>query len=101
MAKKSSLEKNARRKATVQKFAAKRAALKETVRSPKSTDEAKAAAVVALQKLPRDASPVRVRNRCQLTGRSRAYLRTFGLSRIALRELALEGKIPGVRKASW
>jgi small subunit ribosomal protein S14 len=66
-----------------------------------TVDADKAAALIAIQKLPRDASPVRVRNRCQLTGRSRAYLRTFGLSRIALRELALEGKIPGVRKASW
>ncbi len=101
MAKKSSIEKNDRRKATVARFAAKRKALKAIVINPKSTDEEKAAAVVALQKLPRDASPTRVRNRCQMTGRSRAYLRTFGLSRIALRELALEGKIPGVRKASW
>jgi small subunit ribosomal protein S14 len=101
MAKKSSLEKNARRKATAQRFAAKRAALKETIRSPKSSDDDKALALVKLQKLPRDASPTRIRNRCQLTGRSRAFLRTFGLSRIALRELALEGKIPGVRKASW
>jgi small subunit ribosomal protein S14 len=101
MATTSSIEKNNRRKATVLRFAAKRKALKAIVVSPKSTDEEKAAAVVALQKLPRNASPTRVRNRCNMTGRARAYLRTFGLSRIALRELALEGKIPGVRKASW
>lgn len=56
---------------------------------------------IDLQKLPRDSSPVRLRNRCQLTGRPRAYIRRFGVSRIRFRELALEGKIPGVRKASW
>ena len=55
----------------------------------------------ALQKLPRDASPVRLKNRCALTGRSRGYLRKFGISRIKFREMALAGKIPGVRKASW
>ena len=55
----------------------------------------------ALQKLPRDASPVRIKNRCALTGRSRGYLRKFGISRIVFREMALAGKIPGVRKASW
>jgi len=54
-----------------------------------------------LQKLPRDSSPVRLRNRCQLTGRPRAYIRRFGVSRIKFRELALDGKIPGIRKASW
>jgi small subunit ribosomal protein S14 len=101
MAKKSSVEKNNRRKRIVARFAAKRKALKETVRSPASSDDARAAAMVALQKLPRDASPIRVRNRCEMSGRARGYVRQFGLSRIALRELALEGKIPGVRKASW
>lgn len=101
MAKKSSVEKNNRRKRTVARYAAQRKALKETIRSPKSTDAERAAATTALQKLPRDASPIRVRNRCEMTGRARGYVREFGLSRIALRELALEGKIPGVRKASW
>jgi small subunit ribosomal protein S14 len=101
MAKKSSVEKNNRRKRTVARFAAKRKALKEAVRNPATSDADRTAATAALQKLPRDASPIRVRNRCEMTGRSRGYVREFGLSRIALRELALEGKIPGVRKASW
>jgi small subunit ribosomal protein S14 len=101
MAKKSSIEKNNRRKRIVARFAAKRKALKETIRKPSTSSEDRAAATIALQKLPRDASPIRIRNRCEMTGRSRGYIRAFGLSRIALRELALEGKIPGVRKASW
>ena len=68
---------------------------------PDSTATAADAAQVALQKLPRNGAAARVRNRCQLTGRSRAYIGTFGLSRIAFREMALQGLIPGVRKASW
>jgi small subunit ribosomal protein S14 len=71
------------------------------VNSPKSTAAEKAAAQLALQQLPRDASPVRIRNRCQLTGRSRGTLRAFGLCRNQFRDLALNGLIPGVRKASW
>jgi small subunit ribosomal protein S14 len=101
MAKKSSVEKNNRRKRIAARYAVKRKALKETVRSPKTSGEDRLAAVIALQKLPRDASPIRIRNRCAMTGRSRGFVREFGLSRIAMRELALEGKIPGVRKASW
>ena len=101
MAKKSSIEKNNRRKRMVKRYAAKRKALKLVMESVKSTAAEKAAAQVSLQKLPRNSSPNRVRNRCEMTGRSRGFLREFGLSRIALRELALEGKIPGVRKASW
>ena len=101
MAKKSSIEKNNRRKRNAQKFLAKRKALKATVQNPKTSAEDRAAAQLALAKLPRNSSPQRVRNRCEMTGRSRAFIRAFGVSRLALRELALEGKIPGLRKASW
>lgn len=101
MAKKSTIEKNERRKGMVAKQAVKRKALAATVRSVKATDEEKRAAQVALQKLPRNGAANRVRNRCQMTGRSRAYVGMFGLSRIAFREMALQGLIPGVRKASW
>jgi small subunit ribosomal protein S14 len=101
MAKKSNINRNEKRKVMVKRFAAKRLALKKTVNSPKSTIEEKQTAQSALQALPRDASPVRIRNRCQLTGRSRGNLRAFGLSRNQFRELALNGLIPGVRKASW
>lgn len=101
MAKKSSIEKNNRRKRMAQRYAAKRKALKATIQNPKTSNADRAAAQIALQRLPRNASPQRIRNRCEMTGRSRGYLREFGLSRIALRELALEGKIPGLRKASW
>ena len=73
----------------VTKYAAKREALKQ------------AGDWEALQRLPRNASPVRLRNRCSFTGRSRGYIRKFGISRIVFREMALEGKIPGVRKSSW
>lgn len=82
-------------------YATRRAALKKTINNPRSTPEEVDAAVAKLQKMPRDASPIRVRNRCSQTGRSRGYLRKFGISRIALRELALEGQIPGVVKSSW
>jgi small subunit ribosomal protein S14 len=101
MAKKSSIEKNNRRKRMVKRYAAKRKTLKLVMESVKASAAEKAAAQVALQKLPRNSSPNRVRNRCEMTGRARGFLREFGVSRIALRELALEGKIPGVRKASW
>lgn len=89
MAKTSQIARNAKRVKLVEKYAAKRAALKA------------AGDYEGLQKLPKNASPVRVKNRCALTGRQRGYLRAFGLSRIKFRELAREGKIPGVKKASW
>ena len=89
MAKKSWIARERKRKRMVAKYAAKRQRLRE------------AGDWEALQKLPRDASPVRMRNRCMLTGRSRGYLRKFGVSRIVFREMALAGKIPGVCKASW
>ena len=89
MAKTSWIAREKKRQATVAKYADRRRAMKE------------AGDYEGLQKLPRDASPVRLNNRCQLTGRSRGYLRKFGVSRIVFREMALDGKIPGVRKASW
>lgn len=79
----------------------RRAEAKRIINDPRSTPEQVDAAVLRLQKMPRDASPVRVRNRCSQTGRPRGYLRKFGVSRVALRELALEGQIPGVVKSSW
>jgi len=101
MAKKSSIEKNERRKKLTQRYAAKRKALKAVIQSPKSSDDEKTAAQFALQRLPRNSSKTRIRNRCQMTGRSRGYEGAFGLSRIALREMANNGFLPGVRKASW
>ncbi|MDI6401816.1 30S ribosomal protein S14 [Balneolaceae bacterium ANBcel3] len=89
MAKKSWIARNKKRMETAEKYAAKRRALKE------------AGDYEALQKLPRDASPTRIRQRCSLTGRSRGYVGAFGISRIKFRELASAGKIPGVKKASW
>ncbi len=85
----------------VAKYAAKRAALKEVIRNPNSSDDERWEAQVALQKLPRDASPVRQVRRCQLTGRPHAVYRKFGLSRIMLREAAMRGDVPGLKKASW
>jgi small subunit ribosomal protein S14 len=101
MAKKSSIEKNDRRRRMTLQYAAKRKALKAVVRDPKATDAQKRAAQVGMQKLPRNSAPERIRNRCSMTGRARGYVAMFGLSRIAFREMALMGLIPGVRKASW
>jgi len=101
MAKTSSIEKNKRRIALVEKFAAKRAAIKAVLANPATTDEEFFAAQKALAKLPRDSSPIRIRNRCLLSGRPRAYMRRFRVSRITFRELALNGMIPGVTKSSW
>lgn len=89
MAKKSWIARNEKRKRVVAKYAKKRQELKD------------AGDYEGLQKLPRDASPTRVRNRCSITGRSRGYISRFGVSRIKFRDLALDGKIPGVKKASW
>jgi small subunit ribosomal protein S14 len=101
MAKISKVVHNNRRKEKVKLYAERRAAAKKIINNPKSTPEEVDAAVIRLQKMPRDASPSRVRNRCSQTGRTRGYLRKFGISRIALRDLALEGQIPGVVKSSW
>ena len=89
MARKALIAKEAQRRKLVAKYAEKRKALKA------------AGDYEGLQKLPRDASPVRLKNRCALTGRPRGYMRKFGLGRVMFREMALDGKIPGVRKASW
>jgi small subunit ribosomal protein S14 len=101
MAKTSKTVKNADRKEIVARYAEKRAALKAIIHSATATDAEKQAAYAKLRKLPRDSSATRIRNRCSMTGRPRAYLRQFGLSRITFREMALQGLIPGVTKASW
>lgn len=101
MAKKSVLERNKKRERLVAKFAERRAELKKILKSPDTSDEDFFKAQRALSALPRDSSPVRLRNRCQLTGRPRAYLRKFGVSRITIRELASWGRVPGVTKSSW
>jgi small subunit ribosomal protein S14 len=101
MAKISKVVKNERRRQMAVRYAERRRDLKKTINNPTSTPEQVDEAVMRLQKLPRDASPIRIRNRCSQSGRTRGYLRKFGLSRIALRELALQGQIPGVVKSSW
>lgn len=101
MAKKSKIAKNEQRKVIVARYAEKREQLKKTLIDPNATDEAREAARVGLQKLPRDASPVRLRNRDQVDGRPRGHLRKFGLSRVRFREMAHKGELPGVTKSSW
>jgi small subunit ribosomal protein S14 len=90
-----------KRRQTVAKFKARRQALLDVIRSAKASDEDRDAARAKLQKLPRDASPSRLRNRCAITGRPRGVYRKFGLGRNKLRDLALRGEVPGVIKASW
>jgi small subunit ribosomal protein S14 len=99
MAKESIKARERKRAKMVAKYAAKRAALKETIRKGDPEDVEKA--VVALQKLPKNSCSVRMHNRCQLTGRPKGYMRQFGISRINFREMAVNGLIPGVKKASW
>lgn len=101
MAKTSTIERWKRNQAKVKRYQEYRLKLKEIVRSPKSTPEEKDAAQLKLQKMPRTALPVRYKNRCQLTGRSRGVYKKFNLSRIKFRELAHQGLLPGVSKASW
>ena len=101
MAKTSKIVKNEQRKEIVARYAEKRAALRATIDSVTTSDAEKQEAYAKLRKLPRDSSKTRIRNRCAMTGRPRAYLRQFGLSRVTFREMALQGLIPGVRKASW
>jgi len=101
MAKKSVLIRNERRRKTVERYAAKRAELKRIINDPRSSDEEKLAAQAKLQSLPRDASPVRLRNRCAISGRAHGYFRRFGLARNKLREATMRGEIPGLSKASW
>ncbi len=101
MAKKSAIERNKKRIRMARKYAAKRAALKAVIYDRERPMEERFAAQIALNKLPRNGSPVRVRNRCNLTGRPRGFYRKFQVSRIALRELASTGQIPGMVKSSW
>ena len=101
MAKKSAIEKNKRRQALVEKYAARRNELRAIVKDRARDPEERFEATLQLAKLPRNSAPVRVRNRCAMTGRPRGYYRKFGLSRIALRDLASNGQIPGVIKSSW
>jgi small subunit ribosomal protein S14 len=101
MAKLALTNRDKKRRKTVEKFKAKREALLSVLWSSSSSDEDKDAARVQLQKLPRDASPTRLRNRCALTGRPRGVYRKFGLGRNKLRDLAMRGEVPGVIKASW
>jgi small subunit ribosomal protein S14 len=101
MAKTSTKYRNTKRQMLVAKYATKRAALKAVLADPKTTDEDFFKAQRALARLPRNSSAVRLHNRCQLTGRSRANIRKFGICRNMFRHLALYGKIPGVTKSSW
>src|SRR5688572_30456777 len=101
MAKLSLINREKRRRETVKKFAARRAEILAVIENPKLSDEERDLARAKLQKLPRNASPVRLRNRCTLSGRPRGTFRKFGLARNKLREIAMRGEIPGVIKASW
>ena len=101
MAKKAVINRELKRRVLVEKFAARRALLIATIENTKVSDEERADARLKLQALPRDSSPVRLRNRCALTGRPRGTFKKFGLGRIKLREFAMRGEIPGIVKASW
>jgi small subunit ribosomal protein S14 len=101
MAKLAVVNRDKKRRRTVAKFAARRAALLATINDSKRSDEDRQEAREQLQQLPRNASPVRLRNRCKLTGRPRGVFRKFGLARNKLREIAMRGEIPGLIKASW
>lgn len=101
MAKKSSVEKNEQRRRMVDRYKAKREQLKNVVMDRSADPEERFEATLKLAQLPRNSSKTRIRNRCVLTGRPRAYYRKFGLSRIALRDLASQGQIPGCVKSSW
>ncbi len=101
MAKLSLINREAKRRETVKKFATRRAELVAIIRNSKATIEARMEARNELANQPRNASPVRTRNRCALTGRPRGTFRKFGLGRIKLREIAMRGEIPGLVKASW
>lgn len=101
MAKKSKIAKNLQRQVVVERWAQRRAELKEAAVDPHRGADERAAAQLALQRMPRDASPTRVRNRDVSDGRPRGYLRTFGISRVTLRSMAHAGELPGVTKSSW
>ena len=101
MAKKSKIAREKQRQVIVERYAERRATLKRQLVTPDSTDEQREEARLGLQKLPRDASPVRLRNRDQVDGRPRGHLRKFGLSRVRFRDMAHKGQLPGVTKSSW
>jgi small subunit ribosomal protein S14 len=101
VAKLSMINRDVKRAKTAEKFAAKRAALKAIIEDSSKTDEERYEARLKMQQLPRNASPIRQRNRCAITGRARGVFRKFGLGRMKLRELAMKGEIPGMTKASW
>ncbi len=101
MAKRSKIEKNNRRIAVVAKYAERRSELKRIITSPDSSPQQRSLAQQELARQPRDASPVRIRNRDAVDGRPRGHLRKFGLSRVRVREMAHRGELPGVRKSSW
>lgn len=101
MAKTAVINRNDKRRKTVKKFEAKRSALLAIINDFKQPEEERMAARLQLQRLPRNASPTRVRNRCKLTGRPRGVYRKFGLGRNKLRDIAMRGEIPGMTKASW
>ena len=101
MAKKSKIAKNEKRKEIVARYAARRQELKAIIKNPNTPDEERLDAQFELNRQPRDASPIRVRNRDAADGRPRGYLRKFGLSRVRVREMAHRGELPGVRKSSW
>jgi small subunit ribosomal protein S14 len=101
MAKKSMIEREKKRAKLAARYAAKRAELKRIVSDPSVDDEARMDAIERLNKMPRNASPVRRRNRCEITGRPHGYYRKFGLGRNKLREAAMRGDIPGLVKSSW
>lgn len=93
--------KNIRRREIVERYREKRLELKKLLKNPSVSEAEKQIARVKLEKMPRDSNPIRIRNRCVVTGRPRSYYRKFGLSRITFREMALKGEIPGITKASW
>ncbi|MCP1335197.1 30S ribosomal protein S14 [Futiania mangrovi] len=101
MAKKSAIEKNKQREKLAKSYASKRARLKAIAMDKSATAEERFAASMKLAELPRNASPTRVRNRCEVSGRPRAYYRKFRMSRIALRDLGSTGQVPGLVKSSW
>ncbi|EGK14417.1 MULTISPECIES: 30S ribosomal protein S14 [Psychrobacter] len=101
MAKKSMINRELKREKMVAKYAEKRANLKAIISDMNASDEERMDAILELQSLPRNSSPVRLRNRCGVTGRPHGYFRKFGLSRNILRERVMQGDVPGVRKASW
>jgi len=101
MAKKSKIARNQQRAVVVERYQTKRAELKKALVDPNSSDEQREAARIGLQKLPRDASPVRLRNRDAIDGRPRGNLRLFGISRVRFRDMAHRGELPGITKSSW